>query len=84
VLKEAKELYNEWSKMLFPQKWAIVETITEYITIEKDKVTVAISHLSSGSRLTSQHDFRVPLLFPSCKKMYNIFLNILLVQPTYT
>ncbi|MBB6240170.1 site-specific DNA recombinase [Pedobacter sp. AK013] len=58
VLKEAKELYNEWSKMLFPQKRAIVETITEYVTVEKDNVVVAISHLSSGSPLTSQHDFR--------------------------
>ncbi len=58
VLKEAKGLYEAWSNMLFSQKRPIVEAITEYITIGKETIDVGIYHLSSSSRLTSQHEFR--------------------------
>ncbi|MBS7565583.1 recombinase family protein [Mucilaginibacter sp. Bleaf8] len=58
VLKEAKGLYKAWSSMLFSQKRPIVETITEYITIGKETIDVGIHHVSSSSKLTSQHEFK--------------------------
>lgn len=58
VLKEAKELYKEWSKMHFPLKRAVVETITEYITIGQDTIDIGISHLPSSFTQTRQHDFK--------------------------
>lgn len=58
VLKQAKELYKEWSKMLFQQKRAIVETITEYITVEQDTLKVGIFHFPLSSKQTSPHDFK--------------------------
>lgn len=57
VLKEARGLYKSWSKMLFAQKRAIVETITEYITIGKDTIDVGIYYLSTPEKLTNQHQF---------------------------
>ncbi|QJD96276.1 recombinase family protein [Mucilaginibacter robiniae] len=57
VLKEAKGLYESWTKMLFPEKRAIIETITEYITVGQDTIDVGILHLSPSSKLTSQHQF---------------------------
>ncbi len=71
VLKEAKELYKEWSKMLFPQKRAIVESITEHITVRQETVVVGVSHLSSSPKQTSQHDFKGVLLSSAYKKMDN-------------
>lgn len=58
VLKEAKALYREWSKMLFPEKRAIVETITEHITVAKDTINIAISRLPLSSKQTSPHNFK--------------------------
>ncbi|MEN5196933.1 recombinase family protein [Sphingobacterium faecium] len=58
VLNEAKLLYKEWSKMLFPQKRAIVETITDYITVKQDFVSIGLSHLPLSSKQTSPHNFR--------------------------
>lgn len=57
VLNEAKQLYKEWSKMLFPQKRAIVEIITESVTIRQSEIDIVISHLPSASKLTRQHNF---------------------------
>ena len=57
VLKEAKALYMEWTDMQFPQKRAIAETVTEYITIGDDTINIALAYLP-GSALTSQRNFR--------------------------
>jgi site-specific DNA recombinase len=65
VLGKAKELYKDWAKMQFSQKRAIVETITDFITVEKDEINVRISHLSSASMLTKQQDFRGSSLLPT-------------------
>jgi len=58
VLSEAKALYEEWGNMLFSQKRAIVETITEYITIGQDSINVGLAYLPTSNPQTSQHDFR--------------------------
>ncbi|TCC94977.1 recombinase family protein [Pedobacter hiemivivus] len=58
VLTEAKALYEEWHNMLFPQKRAIVETVTEYITIGQDSVNVGLAYLPTTTPQTSQHDFK--------------------------
>lgn len=47
VLMEARELYEEWQDMEHEQKRAIVETITEYITIGKDEIDIALCYLPS-------------------------------------
>lgn len=65
VLKEAKELYKEWSTMIFPKKRAIVETITDYITIGQGSIDVGISPPSLSSKLTSQHNFRGSWMLPA-------------------
>ncbi|MBB1644512.1 hypothetical protein A9970_11155 [Sphingobacterium sp. UME9] len=58
VLQGAKKLYNDWPRMLFPQKRALVETITEYITIGQDTINIGVSHLPLSSKQTSPHNFR--------------------------
>lgn len=62
VLKEAKMLYNQWSEMCFRQKRAIVETITEYITIGQNSINIGLSHLPLSSKQTSPHNFKDSLL----------------------
>lgn len=47
VLMEARELYEEWQDMEHVQKRAIVETITEHITIGKDEIDIALCYLPS-------------------------------------
>lgn len=56
VLNEAKALYKEWTDMEFPQKRAIAETVTEYITIGEDTINIALAYLP-GSAQTSQRNF---------------------------
>lgn len=57
VLNEAKSLYTEWNDMQFPQKRAIAETVTEFITIGEDTINIALAYLP-GSAQTSQRDFK--------------------------
>lgn len=45
--------------MEFSKKRAVVEAITDNITIGKEIVNVAVSNLSSSSTLTKQHDFSI-------------------------
>jgi len=58
VVNEAKDLYKKWTIMEFSKKRAIVEAITEKITIGTDVINVSVSHLSLSSPLTKQHEFR--------------------------
>jgi len=58
VLTEAKALYEQWANMQFEQKRAIVETITEEITIDKRDITITLAYLPSFTKgQTSPHDF---------------------------
>ncbi len=56
VLNEAKALYADWNDMQFPQKRAIAETVTEYITIGEETINIALAYLP-GSAQTSQRNF---------------------------
>jgi site-specific DNA recombinase len=59
VLTEAKALYAEWANMEFEKKRAIVETITEEITIGKSDITITLAYLPSfPNAQTSPHNFR--------------------------
>lgn len=58
VVNEAKVLYKNWRKMEFSKKRAVVEAITENITVCKDKIKVSVSNLSLSSTLTKQHELR--------------------------
>ena len=42
VLDEAKELSNEWQNMSFKKKWAMVETITDSVTVGKEDMNIAL------------------------------------------
>jgi site-specific DNA recombinase len=58
VLIEAKALYEEWAGMAFEKKRAIVETITEQVTIGKDSINIALAYDTvSSNGQTSPHDF---------------------------
>ncbi|MEE1946389.1 recombinase family protein [Pedobacter sp. KR3-3] len=57
VLTKAKALYTEWADMQFPEKRAIAETVTEYITVGSDTINIALAYLP-GSLQTSQRNFR--------------------------
>lgn len=58
VINEAKLLYNQWTRLVFEQKRAIVETITDYIKIGEDTIDVGLYPLqSSSSSVTSPHNF---------------------------
>lgn len=45
VLQEAKDLYERWPKLPFEEKRAIIEVITEQITIGKQDITIKLSYL---------------------------------------
>jgi len=47
VLNNGKNLYEEWPKMELEDKRAIVETITEKITIGKEDINIKLRHLPS-------------------------------------
>lgn len=57
VLKGVRELYTDWSHLKFPEKRAIAETVTEYITVGKDSIEIALAYLP-GSIQTSQRNLR--------------------------
>lgn len=44
-LQEAKDLYNRWSDMGFEEKRAIVETITNKLTIDTQNIKISLSYL---------------------------------------
>ncbi|WP_367914586.1 recombinase family protein [Leadbetterella sp. DM7] len=59
VLSEAKTLFNQWEIMSFDQKRGIVETITEFITIGKEDITISLAYLPPSSNTqNSQHNLR--------------------------
>lgn len=60
VLTDAKELYNHWHNMAFEQKRAIVETITEQITIGKEDIHIALAYNPAllGNAGKEQRNFR--------------------------
>lgn len=58
VVNEAKVLYKKWSKMEFSKKRAVVEAITDKITVGTDVINVSVSNLSLSSPLTKQHEFK--------------------------
>lgn len=61
VLREANDLYQRWPSLLFEEKRAIVETITENITVGKDEISLKLSYLPSFSSLNPgkrQHGHR--------------------------
>ncbi len=47
VLKEAKDLYDRWQALEFDQKRAIVETITNKITVGKDDISFSLAYIPS-------------------------------------
>lgn len=62
VVHEAKVLYKNWKSMEFSKKRAVIEVITEEITVRKDVINVSVSNLSLSSTLTKQHEFKGSLL----------------------
>lgn len=57
VIVEAKALYKEWFDMGFEKKRAIVETITDEISIGKDTINIALAYDNvSPIKQTSQHN----------------------------
>ncbi len=55
VLEEAKDLYQGWNNMEFDDKRAVIETITEKITIGKQDITVALAYMPTPTNLFMQN-----------------------------
>jgi len=55
VLEEAKDLYNGWNNLEFDDKRAVIETITEKITIGKQDITVALAYMPASTNLFMQN-----------------------------
>jgi site-specific DNA recombinase len=60
VLDEAQQLSNQWQDMQFDKKRAIVETITDSITIRKEDIDIALCFLPSSflNAENNRHNFR--------------------------
>ncbi len=60
VLDEAQQLSNQWEEMPFDKKRAIVETITDGITIRKEDIDIALSFLPSSflNAENNRHNFK--------------------------
>jgi site-specific DNA recombinase len=60
VLDEAKELSNEWQNMSFEKKRAMVETITDSVTVGKEDINIALCFLPSSflNAKNSRHNFK--------------------------
>lgn len=56
VLEEAKDLYNGWNKLEFDEKRAVIETITEKITIGKQDITVALAYMPVPKNFFMQNE----------------------------
>lgn len=58
VLQEARDLYARWPQLAFEDKRAIVENITEQITIGKDEVAINLCYLPTSSEMMAdrQHN----------------------------
>jgi len=67
VLNEAKSLVDKWDNMDFQQKRAIVETVTDCVTIREKTIDIALAYLP-GSMHTSQRNITGVLmhLTPKC------------------
>ncbi|GAB3910144.1 recombinase family protein [Mucilaginibacter boryungensis] len=60
IIREAQALYGQWESMAFTERRAIVETITNGITVGKDEIDISFSYtapnfLNAG---TKQHKHR--------------------------
>lgn len=51
ILSDAKDLYIRWPNMSFEERRAIVEIITEHITIEQEDVSIKLSYLPTTPSL---------------------------------
>jgi site-specific DNA recombinase len=49
VLQEAKTLYDQWETMAFAEKRALIENVTNSITIGKEDITIKLSYDTSIS-----------------------------------
>ena len=62
ILQDAKDLYNNWTKLPFEEKRSIVETITEKIIINTNTINISLSYLPtpycSPNAGNKQHNFR--------------------------
>lgn len=56
VLDEAKQLSNQWAEMPVEEKRAIVETITDSITINNEDIDIALCFLPSSSEIGIMSD----------------------------
>lgn len=64
MLQEARDLYTRWPNLSTDEKRAIVEHITEQITITNDEVTITLAYLPTSSELMAkeQQNHRVVVL----------------------
>lgn len=51
IMQEAKDLYSRWPELSNPDKRAIVENITERITIGKNEVSIRLCYIPSSSEM---------------------------------
>ncbi len=63
IIKDAKELYNNWKQLPYNEKRSIVETITKKIVIDLDTIDISLSyqpthHPFSGNGVKREHNVK--------------------------
>lgn len=62
VLNGVRQLYTDWNDLDFSQKRGIAETVTEYITVGKDSIDIALRYLPSSLQTSQRNltDLKLP------------------------
>ncbi|MCL5104049.1 MAG: recombinase family protein [Armatimonadetes bacterium] len=69
LLHEGRDLYTRWPSLSENEKRAIIEHITEQITITNDEVTITLAYLPTSSELMAKEQ-RTPAVLPDAFSGY--------------